>query len=230
MLVLALCVLIAASSISWILGSLAVAISGISLAAILFVIAIVKPEIPMRPLSRIIEDKSIYEVFRDKLLPLSELKPYDLPNLGDGVCTTPAWRIGLFSVDSNAKADAWDAGLCSVAPFSADSAGDPGADFDLCIFLVHHHLLPIRSLEADRQNTWNDLLNVTSMVNSGSLLETLSEARVDLVLHGHEHAHNFAAYQSLQPATGLVQVLAAGSATGNRTLEGARRAMQRLIC
>ena len=58
------------------------------------------------------------------------------------------------------------------------------------------------------------------MVNAGSLLETLSAANVDLVLHGHEHEHNFASYGSLTAGSGPVMVIAAGSATGNQTLVG----------
>jgi predicted phosphodiesterase len=218
MLVLILCVVIVASALSWILKSLPVGILGISLAVALGWLAKILLQLGVN--KRLLEDKSIYEVFKDNLLPQGELKPYQLPKSSNGIGGTPAWKIGLFGADSNASADALARGYLPSPHFQRIRLATQGADFDLCIFLVHHHLLPIRSLEASRQDTWADLLNVTSMVNAGSLLETLSEAQVNLVLHGHEHAHNFAAYQSLQPASGLVQVLAAGSATGNKTLKG----------
>ncbi len=91
---------------------------------------------------------------------------------------------------------------------------------ELCLFLVHHHLLSIRRLEEGRFNKLGALFDLTNMVNAGSLLETLAKAHVDLVLHGHEHEPNFAAYGSLTAGSGEVKVIAAGSATGNRSLGG----------
>ena len=55
---------------------------------------------------------------------------------------------------------------------------------------------------------------MTCLVNSGSLLETLVRSQVDLVLHGHEHEHNWVVYNSCGPDQEPVRVVGAGSATG----------------
>ena len=68
--------------------------------------------------------------------------------------------------------------------------------------------------------TTRRVVELTNMVNAGSLLETLSGANVDLVLHGHEHEHNFALVRLACGRIWPVMVIAAGSATGNQTLVG----------
>jgi hypothetical protein len=55
---------------------------------------------------------------------------------------------------------------------------------------------------------------------AGSVLETLAAANIDLVLHGHEHEPHLADYGSVRGRGSWVRVLAAGSATGNDSLEG----------
>ena len=130
------------------------------------------------------------------------------------------WKLGLLGVDSSEDADCSARGYVPPLNFAGISKATQRKDWDLCIFLVHHHLFSIRRLEAKRQNSKRDLLNLTCMVNSGSLLESLSEARADLVLHGHEHEPNWASYSSFTPGCGDVRVIGAGSATGNDSFAG----------
>lgn len=96
---------------------------------------------------------------------------------------------------------------------------DEGEPPRLVIMLFHHHLLPLPASEPDEQG-WGSLMNLTGAVNPGKILEDLAASQVDLVLHGHEHHVNRARYASYVPETGQVAMIAAGSATGMKTLEG----------
>jgi 3',5'-cyclic AMP phosphodiesterase CpdA len=136
----------------------------------------------------------------------------DQIELGEG---TAKWVIGLLGADSCLNADTLARGYVERTKFPAIERQTRGKAWDLCIFLVHHHLLSIRELEDRRQGSASNMLSATSLVNSGSALEMLAKANVDLVLHGHEHSHNWGTYGSLEPGSGTVQVVAAGSATGN---------------
>jgi len=172
--------------------------------------------------TRIWVDDHFSEVFQGKILiheQLKLLKVPEAPSEADGVSDS-RWTIGLFGDDSNTSADASARGYLPSTHFLPIRKATEGEDCELCLFLVHHHLLSIRRLEEDRFNSVDALFDLTNMVNAGSLLETLSAAHVDLVLHGHEHEHNFAAYGSLTAGSDAVKVIAAGSATGNRTLRG----------
>jgi 3',5'-cyclic AMP phosphodiesterase CpdA len=130
------------------------------------------------------------------------------------------WKIGLMGVDSSYDADSAARGYVPEDRFQEITQRTRRKDWDLCIFLVHHHVLSVRNLEARRWTNRADLFNLTCMVNSGSLLETLADGHVDLVLHGHEHAHNWASYGSFSSGCVQVRVVGAGSATGNDSLAG----------
>lgn len=133
---------------------------------------------------------------------------------------TSAWEIGLVGADSSNNADAWARGYVAEADFAALAAQVRGKECDLCIFLVHHHLLSIPGLEIGRHNKKGDWFNLTCLVNSGSLLEALASAHIDLVLHGHEHEPHWASYGSFVEGRSRVRVVGAGSATGNDSLKG----------
>ncbi len=128
--------------------------------------------------------------------------------------TNPDWTIGLLGIDSNKEADVSARGKVNRLWFDPVTKATRGKDWDLCICLIHHHLISIRGLEESRESDRLGLLNLTTLVNSGSLLEALVGAQVDLVLHGHEHAANWMSYNSCLPGHEPVRVVAAGSATG----------------
>lgn len=131
-----------------------------------------------------------------------------------------SWKIGLIGLDSSLKAD-WSArGFIPADNFGHLERTTREKDWDLCICLVHHHVLSIRNLENKRQGTLKNLFDLTCLVNSGSLLEALAHAQVDLVLHGHEHESNWATYGTLSPGRSQVRVIGAGSATGNHSRWG----------
>lgn len=128
--------------------------------------------------------------------------------------TNPDWTIGLLGIDSSKDADVSARGSVNRLWFDPVAKATRGHDWDLCICLIHHHLISIRKLEADREGNRLELLNLTTLVNSGSLLEALVTAQVDLVLHGHEHAPNWLSYSSCEAGYEPLRVVAAGSATG----------------
>jgi 3',5'-cyclic AMP phosphodiesterase CpdA len=140
-----------------------------------------------------------------------------VPDLG-----TQRLRIGLLGVDTSRDADYSARGFLRDDNISAleGALASKGADIDLAILLVHHHLQPVRRLEDQRRGHLRDLANVTSMVNAGSLLERLAKMHVDLALHGHEHAPHWARYGSLEGRLGEIAVIGAGSATGNDSFSG----------
>ena len=131
------------------------------------------------------------------------------------------WNIGVLGVDSNARADCYARGFVEYDLLRKIDQHTLSRPWDLCVFLVHHHLFPVRSLEYDRRGA-KSLLNLTCLANAGHMLESLSKSHVDLVLHGHEHAANWATYGSLHPARGRVRVIGAASATGNASVGGAK--------
>jgi hypothetical protein len=90
---------------------------------------------------------------------------------------------------------------------------------DLNIAMVHHHVLPVRALEEARRGL-QTLASVTTLVNAGSLLESLSVADARLVLHGHEHMFNCAYYASPTVDHEATCVIGAASITGNDSIEG----------
>jgi 3',5'-cyclic AMP phosphodiesterase CpdA len=138
-------------------------------------------------------------------------------SVGSGAAS---WKIGLIGLDSSLEAD-WSArGFIPEGNFANLERTTREKDWDLCICLVHHHVLSIRNLEHKRQASLKSLFDLTCLVNSGSLLEALAHAQVDLVLHGHEHESNWATYGTFSPGRSQVRVVGAGSATGNNSLTG----------
>ncbi len=130
------------------------------------------------------------------------------------------WHVGLSSTDSSLRGRMLACGYIDESIL--DDLRNARCDCDVSIFLVHHHLLSIAALEGDSRTKWRHLLNATSLVNAGRVLEALTEAHIDLVLHGHEHASNYAGYLSAKLGRAL-RVVAAGSATGNDSFEGCQR-------
>jgi 3',5'-cyclic AMP phosphodiesterase CpdA len=136
--------------------------------------------------------------------------------------TRSIWSIGVFGVDSSSEADAAARGWVPRPLFKDFVRRTRRPEWDLCVFLVHHHVLPVRALEEENEHNLSKLFDLTGLANAGSLLDSLSKAHVDLVLHGHEHAPNWGTYKSFDSGSAKVRVLAAGSATGNHSLGGCK--------
>lgn len=159
--------------------------------------------------------------FRQRMLSAAEVTPYAVGAGAD------SWELSLLALDSCVSPDFLARGFVEtdesqgvVSACRAPLVRGRKNECDVSFLLVHHHLLSIRALESKRQGSLADLLNATCMVNAGSVLESLSEGRIDLVLHGHEHESNVGAYRSLETGYGQVHVLGVGSATGNSSLGG----------
>ena len=149
------------------------------------------------------------EDFKKRILCPSRAVPCPLPREKG-----PEWKIGLLGMDSSVEADVSARGFVNSKLFMPLEDATKNQDWDLCICLIHHHPISIRGLEKNCENDRLRLLNVTSLVNSGSLLEALVRAQVDLLLHGHEHEPNWVTYNSCKPGYEPLRVVAAGSATG----------------
>ncbi len=147
--------------------------------------------------------------YAESILGHTKATPFNHPREGEA-----EWKIGLLGLDSSAEADVSARGKVNVAHFLPLENATRNEDWDLCICLVHHHPISIRGLERSRESDPLKLLNLTSLVNSGSLLEALVRAQVDLLLHGHEHEHNWLTYSTCNPGYEPLRVVAAGSATG----------------
>ncbi len=140
------------------------------------------------------------------------------PTLG----TRSPWTLGLIGVDSSIRADFAARGYVPREIFKKvrSLVADQGTSWDIGILLVHHHLQSVRQLEESRHGNLTDLANATCLVNAGSFLECLARARIDLVLHGHDHAPHWARYGTLEGSRGEILVVGAGSATGNHHTRG----------
>jgi 3',5'-cyclic AMP phosphodiesterase CpdA len=79
------------------------------------------------------------------------------------------WRIGLLGLDSSRRADAFARGFVDPNQFKELKAATHEKDWELCILLVHHHLLSIPKLEENRGKKIGRLLQLTCMANSGSV-------------------------------------------------------------
>lgn len=134
------------------------------------------------------------------------------------------WRVRLLGLDSTALPQWFAQGGVSRKSIDAAREGalaDP--DADLVIALVHHHVLPIPALEHRAEAArLRRALDFTGMVNAGTLLDALSAAQVDLLLHGHEHVPHRAHFSGASAHAGRLAVLSAGSGTGDETLAGWR--------
>lgn len=148
----------------------------------------------------------------------------DLNMEGEGI----PWKVRIIGLDSN-KAQWFAQGAVTEtdAKEAAKRAAAPEAmKSDLVIALVHHHLLSIPEIEESAANRKDkrgniggliDVANVTGMLNSGTLLRQLSNAQVNLVLHGHEHARFQGLYRAATADSGPTVILGAGSGTGELT-------------
>jgi len=130
------------------------------------------------------------------------------------------WRLKIAGLDSSVDADHFARGFIALR-VKQQLAGvcDRPDQFDLAIMLVHHHLMPVRALEEDRQGSLKSLADLTGLVNAGSVVEALANNHVDLALHGHEHEPNWGRYESLESG-GRTVIAGAGSATGMKTGQG----------
>lgn len=135
------------------------------------------------------------------------------------------WRIRLTSVDtsehSRRSAQAFlPVGIRErIRDFSKTLGNQEGDDPRLVIMLFHHHLLPLPKSEPAQQSVTH-LFNMTGAVNPGTILEDIAASHIDLVLHGHEHHVNRSRYASYERETVQVAMVAAGSATGMKTMDG----------
>jgi hypothetical protein len=155
------------------------------------------------------------EVFKDRLAVPNQVREVALTHEGY------ERKLRVIGMDSSKRADFFARGY--VHPGDMVSAADKmsgASGSDLNIALVHHHLLAVRALEEAQRGKVASLADVTTLVNAGSLLESLAVSQVRLVLHGHEHAFNCAFYSSSTPHRGDTCVVAAPSVTGADSLKG----------
>lgn len=149
-----------------------------------------------------------------------------------GRTDTNLWNVRIIGIDSN-DPDCWFAQGAINEPtiLSVAKTAKDDTESDLVIALIHHHLLPIPAIERDAVNRGSigrlaNVANVTGLLNSGVLLDHLSNAQINIVLHGHEHARHLARFSGGGPFSGTTVVLAAGSATGEKT--GSKWALDRV--
>ena len=138
------------------------------------------------------------------------------------------WRIRLLALDSSMEARYAAQGFVTPAMLGtireaalAQGVSDEKAP-DLVVVLIHHHLLPVSSLEAAERQAVNGLFASTILLNAGTVLETLVDVGADLVLHGHEHARHLARYGSIANGRTDLAVIGAASATGAHTNDGCK--------
>jgi len=155
------------------------------------------------------------------LAPIGSPLDIPLPSEGDA-----RWRIRLLALDSSTEAKYAAQGFVTPKMLSTirDAASTKGVDDerapDLVVVLLHHHLLPVSSLEAADRQSVSGVFASTVLVNAGTVLETLVDVGADLVLHGHEHARHLARYGSLADGRTELAVIGAASATGANTNKG----------
>ena len=156
------------------------------------------------------------QYFEGKIPTLENFIDEDLINGND------RWKVRVAGVDSSLKADISARGYVELGHNEKLVLPLQNADdVDLAILLIHHHLMPIRALEAKhaaRGLKLSGLTSLTALVNAGTVLESLAQVHFDIALHGHEHASNWGRYGTLQAGGSEVVVLSAGSATGTITL------------
>lgn len=147
--------------------------------------------------------------------------PLDLTlEAGDDQSGTHRWSLRVLGCDSCENDTYFAQGLLSVDSISKlRTAALGNTDVDLVILMIHHHLLPIASLEQE-QPDFKSLANVTGMLNSSTALNMLAASHVNVVLHGHEHHRQVSRFRTFDTAHGEIAVVAGGSSTGTKTLEG----------
>jgi hypothetical protein len=163
--------------------------------------------------------------FKGHIADLQSPQEWTFPDVPRGTATpVPKWRVRVLGIDSSKAAQYSAQGFVKLdvlgAVNGATRSQGEETTRDLVIALVHHHLLPIAALEQSSQHV-SSVLNTTTLVNAGSVLENCATNNVNLVLHGHEHMRNIARYgvPGKTLASDLV-VLGAGSATGADTWAG----------
>jgi 3',5'-cyclic AMP phosphodiesterase CpdA len=132
-------------------------------------------------------------------------------------------RVRLIGIDSNHRTCLLAQGAIEESAINqAVKLATDDKKSDLVIALVHHHVLPIPSVERGKMqaNGLANVINATGLLNAGVLLERLSSAQVNLILHGHEHASHVARFAGSEPQSGTVVIVGAGSTTGHRQAEG----------
>lgn len=137
------------------------------------------------------------------------------------------WRVRVLALDSSIRAEYAAQGFVDPEMLrtlreAARHTGDDLTAPDLVVVLVHHHLLPVSSLEVVQRQSFNGLFASTILLNAGTVLETLVDVGADLILHGHEHAKHHARYGSMASGRTDLAVIGAASATGADTKEGCR--------
>ncbi len=130
------------------------------------------------------------------------------------------WHVRVIGFDSSINAEYSAQGYAGPEELAGlIRTAKAATDFDLVIVMHHHHLLPIKELEQRRQVA-RDLFRPTIMLNAGTVLEALSRGHINMVVHGHEHQRAIARYGTLDGQENEIVVVGAGSAIGNRTLDG----------
>lgn len=128
--------------------------------------------------------------------------------------TAGDWRIGVIGANTAEFADYFARGYLPATALEDIKAAANIPDVDLCLLLLHHHLLPVRHLEDRRRASVKALAAVTNLVNGASSTHGVASSGVDIVLHGHEHAANLLGYDSLDTGHHQAIVIGAGSAGG----------------
>jgi UDP-2,3-diacylglucosamine pyrophosphatase LpxH len=164
--------------------------------------------------------------FKGHIADLQEPQEWTFPDVASGAETpVPKWRVRIVGIDSSKAAQYSAQGfvkpnILGGVNAATRSSQNEETTRDLIIALVHHHLLPIAALEQSAQHA-SSMLNTTTLVNAGSVLENCATNNINLVLHGHEHMRNIARYGVPgEPLASDMVVLGAGSATGADTWAG----------
>jgi len=144
----------------------------------------------------------------------------DLPSDVSLQASDNSWKIRVLGCDSCEEDIYFAQGVLNVKSIGRlRAAAVADTTVDLVILLIHHHLLPIASLEKEQPSLLS-LANVTGMLNAGTALNMLAASHVNVVLHGHEHHPQASRFRTYDAAYGEVAVVSAGSSTGTKTLEG----------
>ena len=152
------------------------------------------------------------EFFGAHLARLDQYEDIDLP------AGTYNWKVRFAGIDSAISAKYLARGFIQPNDLQLMSGLSANAkDVDAVFLLMHHHLLPIASVERVVQGV-ADMVSGTTVVNAGTTLESLVNSQVNVVLHGHEHERNVARFGTFGPRQGETVVLGSGSSTGAVTL------------
>ncbi len=135
---------------------------------------------------------------------------------------TNRWKLWISQVDTSQHAGIFAQGFVNQRELKLirglkKEGYDPETPFSLVILMMHHHALPIASLEPEDPK--KHFFAFTNPTNPGRILEGLIDGHVDLVLHGHEHRSHAARYALYNSDKGELAVVGAGSATGMYTDE-----------